>query len=204
MTATLFKDWILNYFVDAVANYNKAKNLSNKALLIIDNAPSHIIDNIEVPDNIQIIFLPPNTTPLIQPMDQGVISNFKAYYLRRIFQNLIRAVDSSQPVTIKEFWKQHNILNAIKLISEAWQEVKESCMNGVWKKIWPQCVRNLEVTVGENNDVQNEIVSLARGVGMDNVETEDVAELINFSEENLSNEELIMLVNEQGKFQLST
>jgi len=29
--------------------------------------------------SVDVVFLPPNTTALIQPMDQGVISNFKAF-----------------------------------------------------------------------------------------------------------------------------
>ena len=35
--------------------------------------------------NVQIVFLPPNTTSLIQPMDQGVIATLKAFYRRITF-----------------------------------------------------------------------------------------------------------------------
>uniref|UniRef100_A0A3P8TXQ8 DDE-1 domain-containing protein n=1 Tax=Amphiprion percula TaxID=161767 RepID=A0A3P8TXQ8_AMPPE len=38
-------------------------------------------------------FLPPNTTSLIQPMDQGIICAFKALYTRNTLQNLIEAMD---------------------------------------------------------------------------------------------------------------
>lgn len=31
-------------------------------------------------------------------------------------------------------------MKAITIISESWNEVTPSCMNGVWRKIWPECV----------------------------------------------------------------
>lgn len=31
-------------------------------------------------DNIEVLFLPSNTTELIHPMDEGIIAAFKAYY----------------------------------------------------------------------------------------------------------------------------
>ena len=46
--------------------------------LIIDNCPVHpVVDNLS---NIKVVFLPPNTTSHLQPMDQGAIRSLKAYY----------------------------------------------------------------------------------------------------------------------------
>ena len=50
-------------------------------LLLIDNAPSHIIDEYS---NINIQFLPPNTTSKIQPLDQGIIRSVKCAYRKTI------------------------------------------------------------------------------------------------------------------------
>lgn len=30
--------------------------------------------------NIQVVFLPPNITPVLKPMDEGVIATFRGYY----------------------------------------------------------------------------------------------------------------------------
>ncbi|XP_037914691.1 tigger transposable element-derived protein 1-like [Hermetia illucens] len=44
-------------------------------------------------ENVKVAFLPPNTTSLLQPMDQGVIATLKAYYLRRTFRQLEERLD---------------------------------------------------------------------------------------------------------------
>jgi len=31
--------------------------------------------------NIRVVYLSPNTTPLLKPMDEGVIATFRGYYL---------------------------------------------------------------------------------------------------------------------------
>uniref|UniRef100_A0AAQ6A608 DDE-1 domain-containing protein n=1 Tax=Amphiprion ocellaris TaxID=80972 RepID=A0AAQ6A608_AMPOC len=50
---------------------------------------------------VYVEFLPPNTTSLIQCMDQGVIHAFKALYTRNALQNLVEALDSDEGVSLK-------------------------------------------------------------------------------------------------------
>ena len=47
-----------------------------KIALIVDNCPAH--SKVEGLKAIDLIFLPPNTTPKTQPMDQGIIRSLKA------------------------------------------------------------------------------------------------------------------------------
>ena len=89
MTSALFKEWFQNYFVQAVHQYCRDKNLDFKILLILDNASCHKIDFESLCKEVQVVFLPPNTSSILQPMDQNVIANLNAYYLRRTFQKLI-------------------------------------------------------------------------------------------------------------------
>ncbi|GFS84716.1 tigger transposable element-derived protein 1 [Trichonephila clavipes] len=69
MTTAIFIEWFNNCFVPEVEAYMKEKSLDFKVLLIVDNAASH--PELEHP-NVQLVFLPPNTTSLIQPLDQGI------------------------------------------------------------------------------------------------------------------------------------
>lgn len=41
----------------------------------MDNCPAHPGEEELVSGDIKTIFLPPNVTPLLQPMDQGVLEN---------------------------------------------------------------------------------------------------------------------------------
>ena len=75
MTQLLFQDALLNCYASKMDKYCWKNNIPFKILLIVDNAPGHppfIADH----PNIKVVFLPPNTTSLIQPMDQGVTAAF--------------------------------------------------------------------------------------------------------------------------------
>jgi len=66
-------------------------------LLLIDNCKSHAESLQDVHPDVEVMFLPPNTTSLIQPMDQTVIATFKSYYLRRVIEeeNIKRVFETS-------------------------------------------------------------------------------------------------------------
>ena len=117
----------------------------------------------ELSENMKFIFLPPTTTAVIQPMDQEVISTFKSYYLRRTFKLLLSETDGQDNTSMLEFWKKFNSMKAIEISSDSWDEVKPSCMKGVWRKIWPECVHR--TCSPENDDVSavcHETTNLAR------------------------------------------
>lgn len=44
--------------------------------------------------NIELVYLPPNTTAHLQPMDAGIIRSFKAKYKKEFCNHIIRQFDS--------------------------------------------------------------------------------------------------------------
>lgn len=88
-------------------------------------------------------------------MDQGAIATFKAYYLRRTFQQLIS--ETMGTLSIKTFWKNYNIKEAVENINESWKELKSTTMNYVWKKIRPECIKTTNAEVNFLPEVRQNI-----------------------------------------------
>uniref|UniRef100_K7F5K8 HTH CENPB-type domain-containing protein n=1 Tax=Pelodiscus sinensis TaxID=13735 RepID=K7F5K8_PELSI len=156
-------------FVSEVQKYCAENDLPFKALLILDNAPGHprILQHVNL--NIKIVFLPPNTTALLQPMDHGVISSFKAYYLGGTFERLVEAFDKEVGPTIKEFWKSFNVLDTV----ENQNAVTESNLRGVWKKLCPEFVQDFE----DFSEVTGSVAEMANRLDLE-VCPEDMTELL--------------------------
>ncbi|UYV79264.1 hypothetical protein LAZ67_17001849 [Cordylochernes scorpioides] len=133
VTRLLFVEWMNEAFGPAVKKYLSEKKLPLRALLVMDNAPAHppslkdhLLDEFKF---IEVRFLPPNTTPLLQPMDQQeppiidvIVSLGKTLGLEvnePIIQELVEEKD--QELTTNEL---------IDLHREQHQEVEEVISSG--------------------------------------------------------------------------
>lgn len=83
VTLQIFEDWFTNHFVTEVDWYCASKGLPFKVLLVLDNAPGHMAHLDDFHPNVKVVYLLPNTTSLLQLMNQGFIASLKAFYLLR-------------------------------------------------------------------------------------------------------------------------
>eukprot|EP00106_Octopus_bimaculoides_P018423 XP_014785865.1 PREDICTED: tigger transposable element-derived protein 1-like [Octopus bimaculoides] len=193
MTQALFKDRFANCFTLQVRQYLLEKGLPFKVLLCLDNAlghPQHIDD---LHQDVKVVYLPKNMTAILQPMDQGAIATFKAYYLRTTFSKAIAATESGE-LNLRDFWKNYNIADCIKNIYASWEEVTEKCMQGIWKKCLKRFVNNFEGFDNEEHvrSINRRVVDLANELNLE-VEVNDIQELVEYEEGELTTEDLIEL-----------
>lgn len=83
-----------------------------KVILFLDNVSSHSPDFVGKFSNIKVVFLPKNTTSRLQPLDAGIIKNFKSYYRKLIVKHALSNISGSV-LTATQIAKSIDILTAI-------------------------------------------------------------------------------------------
>lgn len=70
--------------------------------------------------NIKVVYLPPNTTSLIQPLDQEVIRTFRAHYTRYSMERFVNAMEENpEGKNIMKVCKDYTTEDAILVIEKA-------------------------------------------------------------------------------------
>lgn len=201
VTAKLFTDWFLNCFIPSVKQYLASKSLPFKALLLIDNAPGHPETLKFCDPNIEVQFLPPNTTSLIQPLDQGIIAAFKKYYVKRTFSYVLNSMEQNPSLTVTETWKSFNIAHCITFIKEAVDELRPSTLNACWRKLWPEVVADTSAIPNQASEIDDivRILHQIHGEGFDELQPSDVEEVLAFDDKELSETELLEILEDTSK-----
>lgn len=200
MDCNLFKSWFFDEFVPSVEKDLKQKNLPVRALLLLDNAPSHPSEEDLVKGDIKALFLPPNVTSLIQPMDQGVIEWLKRRYRRKYISSILEK--SEEGHNLFEAMKFLNIKDAIYTIAAAWDELKPDTLRKSWRKLWPQVMTENEHTEDEQNNDALEIVKDLQTLEP-NVPANEVEEWINECDkdcdtfEELNDDQIVAAVSQE-------
>jgi len=115
MNSHLYEEWL--------SGVNKQMRCQKRNILIfVDNAPSHPHVTLS---NVMVVFLPPNTTSVIQPMDQGIIQTMKLKFYQQQSQRIIREMDNTS-LSGSELLKKITVLDTIYWISRAWNSVDTS------------------------------------------------------------------------------
>ena len=130
----IFHEWFYNAFVPTVQSKLREKNLPPKALLLLDNCSAHPdVSELASGDGlIKSVFLPPNVTSLIQPMDQGVLESLKRRYRKCLLQDLLLSEKD-----IATFLKEMNVLRVVEKVALAWEGITAVTISRSWAKIIP-------------------------------------------------------------------
>ncbi|XP_028649015.2 jerky protein homolog-like [Erpetoichthys calabaricus] len=168
----LFKKWFDKQFVPKVKAFNKENGLPPRALLLIDNAPSHPEEMQLVCDDIKAIFLPPNVTSILQPMDQGVLQALKQNYRKMLLHSLL---EDNEELTILDKLMKMNIKDVIYWVAEAWENTCKESLQKSWKNLWPEL--EFVQTVFPPTKENCELLQLVKRMpGCENAEEECVEE----------------------------
>lgn len=120
MTGEIFERWLFKI-------NKKFRNQNRRIVLFIDNCTAH--NTIRVMENVKVVFFPPNMTSVVQPMDQGVIKNFKHFYRRLVVQNILSGAYLDEHEKIKI-----NILQAARMCNSAWDQVTQKTIANCFRK----------------------------------------------------------------------
>ena len=122
------KSWIdSQIFEESVHKLDQTFRMEGRKIaLLIDNCPAHpSVSNLT---NVQLVFLPPNTTSVLQPMNQGVIRRLKAHYRGRVIRRLCRALDKTKTLP------KVSILQAMKILPPSWKAVSAQTIVNCFRK----------------------------------------------------------------------
>ena len=109
--------------------------------MISDNASSHVVSIAKVGksrgfstlelSNMTLVFLPPNVTSIVQPLDQGIIASFKIQYKKKLLRWVLSQYDDA---TLKDLRKVvPNIRQAIMWSYEVWSELDAQIVKNCWR-----------------------------------------------------------------------
>lgn len=119
-------------YVEFLENFNQKMIEQNKhVLLFMDNCSVH--KNTEL-SNVKIVFFPANTTSQLQPLDQGIIQNFKCKYRKFQLRSIVGLLDEAVYTPATQIKFQINKLDAVNWIRNAWDEVKPETITKCFQK----------------------------------------------------------------------
>jgi hypothetical protein len=119
MTREVFHGWLVG-----INTRFRADN--RKVLLLVDNCSAHRTGDLSL-SNVNVHFLPPNTTAHLQPLDAGIIRAFKAHYRARLLAHVIGQFDAHRNVNFKI-----DLACTFRFIKTAWSQVTAESIANCW------------------------------------------------------------------------
>ena len=104
---------------------NQMRAAGHHVLHACDNASRH--QNKEY-SNIKFLMLPPNSTSVIQPLDQVIIMSVKRRYKKKLAESVENNKDANALL------KQLDIVAATNMVHNAWKETPSSIIQNCFRK----------------------------------------------------------------------
>jgi hypothetical protein len=119
MTSEIFRSWLVGINARFRAD-------NRNVLLLVDNCSAHRTNDLSL-SNVDVRFLPPNTTAHLQPLDAGIIRAFKARYRAQLLAYVIEQFDAHGTVDFKI-----DLACTFRFIKAAWSQVTAESIVNCW------------------------------------------------------------------------
>ena len=122
------------------------------------------------------VFLPPNTTAAIQPMDQGILDSCKCRYKRKLLAHIILENESADK-PVPEILKSITMKDVVYWIASAWEEASPDGLRKAWKylHVLPESESDEDVLEAVCSDLSStDVIEAATPLGKDT--QDDVAQ----------------------------
>ncbi|KAG0720049.1 Tigger transposable element-derived protein 7 [Chionoecetes opilio] len=140
LIAKISKDWFYKHLVPEIINFQTGVlhySHDRVRALLLDNAPTQPVESELVGDKgrIRVMYLPPNTTSLIQPMDQGILVAMKRLYRQRFLEQVMVVIDEEDryvgQLTLDNL-RKYDLKSVIFNLTRAWKDVSARSLSNGW------------------------------------------------------------------------
>ncbi|KAL4148757.1 hypothetical protein QTP88_002919 [Uroleucon formosanum] len=143
----IMTDWLMKFDKQMIKSQRKVP-------LSVDNAASHPHLKLQ---NVEPVFFPPNMTSHCQPLDQGIIQQFKKLYCKQLLQKAVADLDAGESSAI-------NVLNTVYWVASTQAQIKPETV----KKCFLRCGFSYQVdeqlgqtiNTGEQSVIDGELLAL--------------------------------------------
>ncbi|XP_046746442.1 jerky protein homolog-like [Diprion similis] len=132
----IFNEWFEKEFVTRVAGFLTERSLPLNAILIVDNASSHLAIKASFGD-IKTHFLPVSAaaSSLLQPMEQGIFQTLRIHFKHALVTSVVNAWEDG--IDVIRYSRSVNLREVIHWVNDAWEEISPSSMSRCWEKLLP-------------------------------------------------------------------
>lgn len=123
------------------------KKKGRKICLVVDNCSAHPKDAIGKYENINLRFLRPNITSLVQPMDAGVIAKLKNDYRNNFVEWLL---DECDKLGKDDKLPTIDLFDSMKMLSQVWERIPGETL----KKCFAKAKWYNEYTLDETEELE--------------------------------------------------